>query len=186
MKKAQMELSSTVLVTIIISVVIIGIGLILLFKFVSQGNDLKNQVVQQTDAKLQEVLNSDKKMFVVDSNQEGKSNKNIFFGVGVVNRAAPIDTYLIKLASVQYSDANGALSTVTGTFSSLETDRMDLNKNQGITRLFELALPARLPKGTYIFTFYACAKAVGDIDNTGTCQGLTDKKYAAEQAYVTI
>lgn len=186
--KAQMELSTTVLVTMIVAIVLMSFGFIILFKVITFGEDEVEKTLQNTERELQNALATDKKFFILDSSQEGTSGKNNLFGVGLVNRIGPDMFKLFAMCSayVDVSDTEMACPptvTVTPTSKDIST----LQKNEGTTAIVQITMPENSAPGRYFITIYACATSVGESTTNPPCNAPPySTKYAVGQAIITV
>jgi hypothetical protein len=85
-KKAAIGLSMNVLVVIIISLVILGGGITLLYKFIGGAEDLHTQLKEQTDQELERLLVDKGKKVALPMNFKSLyRGDNHVFGVGILN-----------------------------------------------------------------------------------------------------
>ena len=182
-KKAALELTTTVLVTMIVSIIMITLGLLLVFGIIGSGEDEIDKTLRMTQDELEKTLATDKKFFIYNSHQEGDPGKNNIFGIGIINRGNTDDfqlrfkhTFYDKDDQEQTSNLIVAPSKAVGI----------LEKNNGKTLLLEVDIPETSPKGKYFVTVYACSKETGEGPNNADCQQPHDYKYAVGQAVITV
>ena len=104
-KKGAIELSMSTLVIVIISLVVLGLGVKLLYSFVSSGEQLKGQLDEQTEAELQRLLVDQGKQVALPLHQATLAGgESHVFGIGILNIGGVGDSFKLQVDLSQMID----------------------------------------------------------------------------------
>jgi len=84
-RKASIQLSMNFFVTIIIAIVLLGMGIALLNKFVGITVDTQQQLDGRTQERINELLAEGKQVAIPFNKQTVSRGESVLFGVGVLN-----------------------------------------------------------------------------------------------------
>jgi hypothetical protein len=158
-KKAAIGMSVETLVVIIISLVILGGGITLLYKFIGGAEDTKALLDEKTDAELDRLLADQGKQVALPRNiATVERGENHVFGVGILNvdSAGTGDSFTIDVNPNQAVDESG-------NFIDINPDEIKSNWllwNDGAIAIAEgehfkesisIQIPDEALKGEYIF-----------------------------------
>lgn len=157
-KKAAIELSMNFLVVIIISIVIVGLGLILFFSMKDKATDLKDSLDQQTEDQLKAMMLQNNYKVAVYPNQLTLDNgKSQLVGLGITNEFNTPKTFTIT-HSVKYyidSETDGAPpnpSWIKNTDVQFEKEEVEINPKDQKTVGILIKMPSGAASGEYVVT----------------------------------
>lgn len=172
--KRGFELSISVLVVIIISLVILSSGIILLYKFYAGSVDIKQQLDERTEAQLAALMERGERVAVPFSSATLRRGDQQVIGVGVLNiDGSSSHDYAV---SVELSDAFDEHDAV---IASIDLDKWLLydteSRTLGPNEQWKLPVLFMVPKnaesGRYIF-------------NIRVSEDSSD--YAIKKVYITV
>ena len=172
--KRGFELSISVLVVIIISLVILSSGIILLYKFYAGSVDLKQQLDERTEAQLAALMERGERVAVPISSATLQRGRQQVIGVGVLNiDGENSHAYSVKVELSDAFDANdNQIPTIDESEWLLydEDDRsLEPNEQWKLPVLF--MVPKDAMSGRYIFN------VIVKEDNSD---------YAVKKVYITV
>ncbi len=159
-KKASIELSMNTLVIVIISLVILGSGVALLYQFIGSATDTKNLLDERTNTELEHLLVDQGKQVAlplhVATIQAGESH---LFGIGILNSdAAKFGTeFTIHIELNKAVDKTNQemttkdLKTSSKNWLLYTTDPLTLEENEHKKESILVDIPTNAPKGQYIY-----------------------------------
>jgi hypothetical protein len=183
-KKAAIGLSINTLVIIIISLVVLGSGVTLLYKFIGGAEDTKALLDSRTSAELERLLVSEGKRVALPLHRATvRRGETHTFGVGMMNIGGSGTTFRIVVDPVKFVDEEG---NTGGSLTNIETEILKqwLLYNDQHIQIQEgehhkesiLVNPHKEAlKGQYIFN--AKVYSVGDTDADTKQYGNTQKFY---------
>lgn len=172
-KKAAIGLSVNVLVVVIISLVILGGGLVLLFKFIGGAEDIKSQLDQRTDQELERLLVSQGKMVALPLHTtEIYAGESHIFGIGFLNIGVE-GQFILDVSLSRHVSVDGSISEISNEeiTSWLLYDSGPFTVQEGEHRKegIQANVPEDAKKGQYIFN----AKIFVDGEQYGNTQKFT-------------
>lgn len=174
MKKGALSLSINTLVVIIISLVILGAGITLLYKFIGGAEDIKGQLDTKTDQELERLLISEGKRVVLPlhiANVERGTTH--VFGIGVLNLRETSEEFSLEVSlSTPLDQSNNEiplsmLDPHPNTWA-LYTQKFSVPAGDYEKQAILIKVPKDAIKGRYIFN----AKI---FDKNGVQYGNTQK-----------
>lgn len=181
-RTASLELSLNVLVTIMVSMVLMGMAFFIFFSLFDQGEQKIEETIARTQNELQRSIANGEKFFVLDSNQEARAGKNALVAVGVVNTLAPQAFFRVSLSCKGRVAPNG--QQMPCGIADPDPVIFELGKGQGKTKIFQVAMPNQA--GQYVFAASACTNiALGNSDE-GDCNPPQSNRYAVKSVIITV
>ncbi len=159
-KKAAIELSMNTLVIIIISLVILGSGITLLYKFIGGAEDTKRLLDERTNTELEYLLVDQGKQVALPLHvadiQAGDSH---LFGLGILNSDERYGTqFTIHIDLNKAVDKNNELFTEEEKVKKLSelwllynSEPLLLKENEHRKESILVDIPPNAPKGQYIY-----------------------------------
>jgi len=154
--KKGFQLSMSVIVTIIIGIVLLGMGILLLNKFIGGAQEIKAELDAETDKQLSVLLESGQKLAVPFNSFDLKRGDSKVFGVGILNIHEGQKFRLEIVSSGAYAKNNTQLlgANVTEWTRYDKSEVSILSKEQFKTAIL-FTVPKDAPSGTYIFNVEA-------------------------------
>lgn len=158
-KKASIELSMNTLVIVIISLVILGSGVALLYKFIGSATDTKNLLDERTNTELEHLLVDQGKQVALPLHVATLSGgESHVFGVGILNSDATkfgteftIHIELNKFVDKNNEDKTTDLKDTAASWLLYTPDTLNLKENENTKESILVDIPADAPKGQYIY-----------------------------------
>lgn len=157
-RRGAIELSMNTLVIVIISLVILGSGITLLYKFVDISIDKKEQLDQRTNEELEHLLVDQGKQVALPLHvadiQAGESH---VFGLGILNsdkkygNEFTINVELNKAIDKVGTDIKEEVKESTETWPLYSTDPLLIEENEHKKESILVDVPTNAKKGQYIF-----------------------------------
>ena len=157
-KKAAIGLSMNVLVVVIISMVILGGGIGLLYKFIGGAEDIKSELDVKTTQELERLLVDQGKQVALPLHivnvQRGESHA---FGLGILNVGGVGEEFSITVSSVKVVDENGEDVTAVTNLDNIEKwllyekGLIRIQENEHKKEAILVKVPTAALKGQYIF-----------------------------------
>ncbi len=173
-KKAAVSLPINLMVVLIISLVILGLGVVLLYKFIGEAEKVKADLDQKTSEELERLLVDQGQMVALPLHVTYLNpGEDHIFGIGILN-INPADTFIIEvgLSSAADSQGNSILETQAKTSEWLlyPTNPITIKENEHVKEGILVSVPKTAEKGQYIFNVI-----IRDAD--GNQYGNTQKFY---------
>jgi hypothetical protein len=148
MRKGSIELSVNFLVVIIISIVLLGIGIALMTKFIKGSDVLRNNVGVQEQEMLKETLSAGSRVALVPSIRTVERGGYADFDLGISNELGQEQSFVVRLE-------------VDRPQSTIKTNLYDpgphvIKNNEQDFVPIRLKIPKETTHGTYIFYLYVC------------------------------
>ena len=185
--KAALELSTTMLVVIIISIVIFAAGITLLWKVYGGAKDVQASIEQSTQQQIEAMLVSGKSLVAIPINElPAKAGKQVVFGVGIRNIGInPSFSLVVSFEGAYRLDGTKITENIDpdlgtkwlGGFASTKNIVIKPNEYQTIPILVK---PRASTKGNYVFNVCVFNQA------TVTEPCSTDGTYAGFDLYDKI
>lgn len=154
MKRGAIGLAINMIVIIILSIVILGLGIAFLQSIMGGANDLKADLDAQTSNELERLMMDQNKKVAVPLNTAtlfgGDSH---VFGVGILNILDDKGFY-ISIEQTKYINPEGDIDVVDRSGNDwllYSTDRIDIAQNDHHKEGVLVSLPKEASQGTYIF-----------------------------------
>ena len=172
-RKGAIGLSINTLVVIIISLVVLGGGITLMYQFIGGATDIKTQLDSRTDAELERLLVDQGKLVAlplhVSTVERGESH---VFGIGILNIGEVGDKFFVKVDPVkvineQEEDITNA-DILNSAYSWLLFDDSEITIKEGqhYKEVISVDVPADAVVGQYIFN----AKVFAGAEQYGKTQ----------------
>ncbi|PIZ51658.1 hypothetical protein COY27_02995 [Candidatus Woesearchaeota archaeon CG_4_10_14_0_2_um_filter_33_13] len=163
-KKGAIGLSMDVLVIVIISLVILGAGVSLLYQFIGGATDIKTQLDTRTEAELERLLVDQGKMVAlplhVATIERGESH---VFGIGIMNIGGVGDEFLISITLEKVADDfNKDITNQVDTFGVknwllYDDETLIIKEGQSHKESIVVNVPPEASVGQYIFNARVCS-----------------------------
>ncbi|RJQ15529.1 hypothetical protein C4573_05210 [Candidatus Woesearchaeota archaeon] len=154
MKKAALELSANIIVVIIISVIIVGLGIMFVFNIVKQASNLEQQVMDQTREEMEQALASGDVKVLVPNNLKQTEKGSAIFGIGIFNEipnAAQSD-FTLAVSDPMYYETPSAEGVQKSAQIAYDENAVSIKKNEYALKLVIIKLPENAASGNYVFT----------------------------------
>ena len=167
--KKGFQLSISVIVTIIIAIVLLGMGILFLNKFIGDIDEIKTELDAETDKQLSVLLESGQKLAVPFNSFDLRRGDSKVFGVGILN-IHDEQNYRLEVVFSNAFDKDdnqlpGADVNVWVRYDQSEVSI--LSKDQFKTAIL-FTVPKDAPSGTYIFN----VEVYGGTELYGTLQKI--------------
>jgi len=158
-KKGAIELSMSTLVIVIISLVVLGLGVKLLYSFVSSGEQLKGQLDEQTEAELQRLLVDQGKQVALPLHQATLAGgESHVFGIGILNIGGVGDSFKLQVDLSQMIDPQQVPITTSNSqrqyilsWLIYNNEDMVIKESEHRSEPILVNIPNDAAKGIYIF-----------------------------------
>lgn len=174
--RGAIELSINMLVIVIISLVVMGAGITLIYKFLGGSEDIKKALEGKTKSELERLLIGEGKQVAVAFQkaiiERGDSH---IFGLGVLNIHPQSIEFTIVVDSPLFVSAEqpgGGVPAeeLLSEYIIYDPTPFILEKNQHVKKAISVEIPPQYPEGIYIIT-------VRIIQNDGMQYGAAQKLY---------
>lgn len=156
-KKGAIGLSINTIVVVIISLVVLGGGMSLLFKFIGGADSVKNSLDTRTEAELERLLIDQGKLVALPLHtvtiEVGKPH---VFGIGILNIGAPTDQFRVEAKVIKFIDRDNQATEGDALpegdelmLYNKDAIKVDAGAHEKQTILVEI--PDSFPTGQYIF-----------------------------------
>jgi len=156
--KKGFEVTITFIVTLILSVVILGSSLILVNMFFGEAGKIKASIDAQTESQIMSMLAGGAKVAVPVNRVEAKIGKLATFGVGILN---VLRTGASNDFEIEAGNCTGGVAGARRSFPPIETTReqtVTVKSNEQKIFLVAYEIPDDV-SGTYICNIYVKIKA---------------------------
>ena len=148
-RRGSIELSVNFLVVIIISIILLGVGITLMTKFVIISDDLRENVGEQEQELLKAALSAGSRVALVPSIRDAERGGYADFDLGISNELGQSQSFIVKL------------DNDTRTPSTIKTNLYEkgphvIKNNEQDFVPIRLKIPKETPHGTYLFYLYVC------------------------------
>lgn len=159
-KKGAMELSMNTIVIVIISLVILGSGITLLYKFIGGAEDIKSKLDERTDDELERLLVDQGKQVALPLHianvERGDSH---VFGIGILNTDDNLETFhlevsLSKVINLQEEDittSDEVQKEAPETWLLYNDQEFNIKESQHYKEEIVVNIPEEALTGQYIF-----------------------------------
>jgi hypothetical protein len=155
-KKGAIGLSMNVLVVIIISLVMLGLGVGLLYSFIGGASDIKTTLDAKTTHELERLLVNQGKMVAlplhVASVERGEMH---IFGIGIMNVGEVGEQFFIRIESSGAYTEEGVEMTLNTDFDEwflFNDEAISIQEGDNVKESIAVIVPEDVSKGEYIFT----------------------------------
>ncbi len=164
-KRAAIELSVNFIIIIIISLVVLGMGVYLVNRFVSEAKYIKEELDIETEKQIMSLLSSgDRVAFPINKKTIAKGHGEVF-GLGIFNVLGEEKIFKVELAQGIFIEKGEAVSSPwpssgpVPVFIASRTSSVD-NNEQAV-----LSIPVKVPVGTTSGTYVIDVSVKYDTDN---------------------
>ncbi len=155
MKKKGFQLAMSAIVTIIIAIVLVGMGVLLLNKFIGGAQDIKAELDERTDQQLSILLESGQRIAVPFNSFTLRRGDSQVVGVGILNidEDTPSKDFEILVAvSDAFYKNNSQIQGVNGSaWVKYDASPVTINSREQYKTALLFTVPKDSPSGTYIF-----------------------------------
>lgn len=175
MKKGSIELSINTLVVVMISLVILGLGITLLYQFIGGAAEIQGHLDQRTEDELEQLLTDQGKRVALPLHTANvPPGESHTFGIGILNIGEEKQEYYIIIQGVNYIAEDGEIKDIPPTV----IDEWILYNNEGLNvepadnrkEPILVAVPENAPRGQYIFKAKVCTTRPAEQDCTVNSQ----------------
>ena len=167
-KKAAIGLSVNMLVIIIISLVILGAGISLLYKFIGGAQDIKGQLDMKTQAELEHLLVDQGKRVALPLHVANVvAGESHVFGIGILNVDTQAHDFFINVSLSRVSDESKEDITDNVNIDGwllYNEELIRIQQNEHHSESILVSVPEDAPRGEYIFK----ARVYNNEDTTKT------------------
>ena len=159
-KRGAIGLSINTLVIVIISMVILGGGITMMYKFISGAEDTKNQLDAKTDAELERLLVDQGKPVALPLHVATvEAGETHVFGLGILNIKQTTDDFNIEVTIAKIVDkeqnnlidADASLLETANSYLLYNTESVTIKQNGHHKESILVDLPEDAKKGQYIY-----------------------------------
>ncbi|MGM5485502.1 MAG: hypothetical protein ACQEP1_06555 [Nanobdellota archaeon] len=168
-KRAAIQVSVNMLVVIIISIVVLGMGFTLVNRMMSSGEENINQVDDRLKNQIESTLREDSKPVTIPVVQKTINKDNVgTFAVGVLN----LDDSDKFIVDVEYDtgyteEGDEIIDTSPKVIPTMDLYKeVEVGNNEAETFSVPIEVPPEAESGEYIFNVYICS-------GSGSCDGDT-------------
>lgn len=169
-KKGAIALSINMLVVVIISLVILGAGVSLLYKFIGGAEELKRSLDQRTNEELDRLLiNQGQQVALPRSTAEVFRGDEHVFGIGILNIDSRKEFSIEVHFSTGVDESGNKIDAVDETEWLLyNSEEFSLEQNENQKEAILVIVPNNVVKGQYIFN----AKVYSENEQYGNTQKM--------------
>jgi len=173
-KKAAIGLSINTLVVVIISLVILGSGITMLYKFIGGAEDIKGQLDSKTNEELERLLvnQGERVALPLNSVTIPKDNSHVF-GMGILNIEEVEANFKIDVRISKFVDSNGNILDLSPgeeadvlEWALYNNEPMTIAENEYQKESIMITVPNTASEGQYIFK----AQVFKDDESYGNIQ----------------
>ena len=157
-KKGAISLPINFMVILILSLVILGLGVKLMYSFIDKSEQLKTQLDQKTEMELQRLLSAKGKLVAIAlSTAEVERGQDHPFGVGILNvdgsRSKEFKLWIELSKAISPSDEVMTVdgSAVIRDWLLYDPGMVHIEENEQVNRAIMVSVPKSASLGTYIF-----------------------------------
>jgi hypothetical protein len=152
MDKRGIELSVNLLVIIIISLVVLGGGIALLYRFIAGAEELQATLDERTEEQLQSLLIDEGQQVALSRHTvKVRGEGEGILGIGVLNTGEE-DSFTIEVQGPRYLNAHGGQPSPQTTPTVLyNTESFSLKQHAFKVEPILIKVPTGTPRGTYVF-----------------------------------
>ena len=172
-KKGAIGLSMNVLVVIIISLVVLGMGVAMLYSFIEGASDIKTKLDAKTNAELERLLVNQGKMVALPLHvADIERGEMHLFGIGIMNVGDFGEEFYIKIElSRAYNEDDEEITELVKTGISdwflFNDETIHIQEGDHVKESIGVIVPKDALKGQYIFA----------------ARVFTDKSYSSDTQY---
>ncbi len=173
-QKAAVSLPINLMVVLIISLVILGLGVTLLYKFIGEAEKIKTDLDQKTSEELERLLVGQGKMVALPLHLAYLNpGEDHVFGIGILN-INPADSFTIEVGLSSAADLQGSPiledQAQTAQWLLYPINQIAIKENEHVKKGIMVSVPKTAVKGQYIFNVII-------KDSSGNQYGNTQKFY---------
>ena len=156
-KKGAIGLSMNVLVVIIISLVVLGMGVAMLYSFIGGASDIKTKLDAKTNAELERLLVNQGKMVALPLHVADVERGDMhIFGIGIMNIGDVGEQFFITVElSNAYNENDEDITSSVGVSSEwflFNDEAINIQEGDNIKEVIAVIVPKGATKGQYVFT----------------------------------
>jgi hypothetical protein len=154
-KKGAIGLSMNVLVVIIISLVVLGMGVTMLYSFIGGADDIKTKLDAKTAQELERLLVNQGKMVALPLHVADVERGELhIFGIGIMNVGDVGEEFYITVELSKAYDEEGGEISMAGISEWFEFNNEAIHIQEGghIKELIAVSVPQDATKGQYVFS----------------------------------
>ncbi len=163
-KKAAISMSIETLVIVIISLVVLGLGITLLYKFIGGAEDIKTTLDEQTDAEIDRILVDQGKQVALPRHVADISRgSNHIFGIGILNIGGAGNQFQIQAGINKVINEQGQETTSSEDINSINKwllfnqEPIQIEENQHHKEAILVNIPKDAAKGQFIYNVQVVA-----------------------------
>jgi len=151
MNKKGFELSISVIVTIIIAIVLLGLGVLLLNKFIGGAQEIKTELDEETDQQLSLLLEAGEKAAIPFNSFDLRRGDSVVVGFGILNIEETQSFNFEVDESSAYDAENNALPFNADEWVRFDKSSVEIKSRETFKTAILLTVPDNATSGTYIF-----------------------------------
>ena len=169
-KKAAVELSAGFLVILILSLVIFGIGIMLVSQIFTSAETLKQNLDEQTAAEIRNTLKDNSLVSLPFNRLEIKRKAYDVTGIGILNKLGSTKLFYVSVecnaalgkGDVVLCDEDGGKmcdgegAPGCGLWVTADSEGVSLDHNEDTVSDMFIHIPADAPSGNYVFNVKVC------------------------------
>ena len=154
-RKGAIGLSMNVLVVIIISLVVLGMGVTMLYSFIGGASDIKTKLDAKTNAELERLLVNQGKMVALPLHvADVERGEMHLFGIGIMNIGDVGEEFYIKVElSHAYNEDGEEITSAVGLsgWFLFNDEAIHIQEGDHVKESIGVIVPQDALKGQYIF-----------------------------------
>lgn len=185
MKRGSIELSINTLVVVMISLVILGLGITLLYQFIGGAAEIQGHLDQRTEDELEHLLTDQGKRVALPLHTANvPPGESHTFGIGILNIGEEKQEYYLIILGVNYITENGDIKQVPpeviDEWILYNNEALNVEPADNRKEPILVAVPENAPRGQYIFKAKVCTTRPERQDCTG------DDQYGNTQQFTVV
>jgi len=169
MKRGSIELSINTLVVVMISLVILGLGITLLYQFIGGATEIQGHLDQRTVEELERLLTDQGKRVALPLHTANvPPGESHTFGIGILNIGEEKQEYFIIIQGVNYIAENGEIKSVPpkviDEWILYNSEALNVEPADNRKEPILVAVPENAPRGQYIFKAKVCTTRPAEQD----------------------
>lgn len=152
MEKKGFELSISVIVTIIIAIVLLGLGVLLLNKFIGGAQEIKQELDEETDQQLSLLLESGQRAAIPFNSFDMRRGDSEIIGFGILNIEDSTKSYIFTVdESTAFTSENVGINFEADNWVRYDRNSVEIGPRETYKTAILLTVPKNATSGTYVF-----------------------------------
>jgi hypothetical protein len=186
-KRGAVGLSINTLVVVIISIVVLGLGVSMLYRFLGDAGDIQDTLDSRTENEIERLLTNQGKMVAVPFHiKQVERGDSVVYGVGILNPGGEdsSENYYVTVEPRDFVNSEGDLAEMNLDVSSwllYNTDPIKVEEGDFVKELLSVGVPKDAATGEYIFNLKVCTTA-----NCLSLDGESSTRHGNPQKFTVV